>query len=587
MLKQDTLANVLYVDLSRRKHWVERREDLFEKSLGGSGATVRLLEENCPKGTDPLAPDNPIILATGPMCGLFPLASKAVAMFKSPHTGNLGESHAGGRSAVALRMAGYGALVILGANDKPGYLAVHGDKVYFRDARGLWGMGSSFTAGRVIRENEPGPGLRSIMRIGRAGENLITYSAVTTESYRHFGRLGLGAVFGSKKLKAVVVSGQRGLPVADLKGYRELYEEIHRAAVESPAMKKYHDLGTPENLRPLNKIGALPLRNLTSAADETADPISGERMAEGFLGRRLACTHCPVGCIHIAALREPYEREAYFYKTSMISYDYEPTYSMGTMLGVLQPEGLLKLLDTVERVGLDSMSAGVALAWATEAFEKKLVSEAETLGLRLAWGDVAAYRQAIGHIVSRSNEFYTLLGRGVIAASDRYGGREFALAFGGNEMAGYHTGPAAHLGFLFGARHSHLDNAGYSLDQKNLGKEPMPPEKLASSLVAEEEWRQVLSSLVLCFFSRGLYPAEMVSRALGCCGFQADGERLKALGNEILRAKYAFKVREGFDPKVGSLPVRIFQTPAPGGAIDQKYFAAAAAAYAKELGLAP
>lgn len=587
MLPQDTLANVLYVDLSKRKHWVERREDLFEKYLGGAGAAVRLLEENCPKDSDPLSPENPIILATGPLAGLFPLASKTVAMFKSPHTGNLGESHAGGRSSVALRMAGYGALVILGGNDRPGYLAVHGDKVHFRDARALWGMGSSFTTGRVIRENEPGPGLRSIMRIGRAGEKLISYAAVTTESYRHFGRLGLGAVFGAKRLKAVVVSGQRGLPVADLKEYRALYEGIHKAAVESPAMKKYHDLGTPENVRPLNKLKGLPVRNLAAASDQRAEDISGERMAEGYLGRRLACTHCPVGCIHIAALREPYEREAFFYKTSMISYDYEPTYSMGAMLGVFDPAGLLKLLDAVEKVGLDSMSAGVVLAWATEAFGKKMISENETLGVKLSWGDVASYGQAIGHIVSRSNEFYTLLGRGVVAASEKYGGKEFALAFGGNEMPGYHTGPGAHLGYLFGARHSHLDNAGYSADQKNLGKEPVPPEKLASSLVAEEEWRQVLSSLVLCFFSRGLYPAETVSSALKCCGFELGADQLKSLGRGILRDKYAFKIREGFDPKIDSLPERIFQTPAPGGVIDRRYFAAAAAAYRRELGLAP
>lgn len=587
MLKQDTLANVLYVDLSRRKHWVDRREDLFDKHLGGAGAAIKLLEENCPKEADPLSPQNPIILATGPLAGLFPLASKTVAMFRSPHTGNLGESHAGGRSAVALRMAGYGALVILGGNDKPGYLAIHGNKVFFRDARALWGMGSSFTTGRVIRENEPGPGLRSIMRIGRAGENLITYAAVTTESYRHFGRLGLGAVFGAKRLKAVVVSGQRGLPVADLKEYRELYEEIHRAAVESPAMKKYHDLGTPENISPLNKLGGLPVRNLTAAGDQEAEAVSGERMAEGYLGRRLACTHCPVGCIHIAALREPYEKEAYFYKTSMISYDYEPTYSMGTMLGVFDPQGLLKLLDAVEKVGLDSMSAGVVLAWATEAFEKKLITEAETLGVKLAWGDAITYSQALKHIVSRSNEFYRILGMGVAAASERYGGKDFALAFGGNEMPGYHTGPAAHLGYLFGARHSHLDNAGYSTDQKNLGKEPVAPEKLASSLVAEEEWRQVLSSLVLCFFSRGLYPAELVARALKCCGFELGADRLKELGRTILRDKYAFKVREGFDPGPEGLPERIYQTPAPGGAIDRAYVAAAAKAYRRELGLDP
>jgi aldehyde:ferredoxin oxidoreductase len=505
-------------------------------------------------------------------------------MFKSPHTGNLGESHAGGRSAVSLRMAGYGAMVITGANGRPGYLAVHGDKVFFRDAAALWGMGSCFTVGRIIRENEPGAGLRSIMRIGRAGENLITYAAVTTESYRHFGRLGLGAVFGSKKLKAVTVSGQRPLPVADMKEYRALYDEIYKAAVDSPIMKKYHDLGTPENVMPLNKLGALPVRNLTAASSDQALAISGEKMAEGYLGRRLACSHCPVGCIHIAALREPYETEAYFYKTTMISYDYEPTYSMGTMLGVFDPVGLLRLMDTVEKYCIDSMSTGVVLAWATEAYEKKLISGTETMGIDLKWGDVTTYIKCITNIVERKNEFYKTLGNGLAATAAKYGGRDFALCFAGNEMAGYHTGPGAHLGFLAGARHSHLDNAGYSVDQKNLGQAPLPPEKMAATLAAEEQWRQVLSSLVLCFFARGLYQPEVIVRALKSCGHELNPDQLKELGKEIYQAKHAFKKREGFDLDKLDLPERIFQTPAPGGAIDRDYFAAAVAAFKKEIG---
>lgn len=578
----DTLAHVLYIDLSRKKHWVERREDLFRQYLGGAGVAIKLLEENCPAGCDPFSPENPIILATGPLCGLFPLASKTVAMFKSPHTGNLGESHAGGRSAVALRLAGYGAVVILGANERPGYVAIHGDRIYFRDARALWGMGSCFTVGRIIRDNEPGPGLRSIMRIGRAGENLISYAAVTTESYRHFGRLGLGAVFGSKRLKAVVISGQRGLPVSDLKAYRALYDEIYQAAVASPVMKKYHDLGTPENVSPLNKLGGLPVRNLTAAGDERAETISGERMAQGYLGRRLACAHCPVGCIHIAALREPYEHEAYFYKTTMISYDYEPTYALGTMLGIFQPEDLLKILDAVERVGLDSMSTGVALAWATEALEKGAVGEKDTLE-KLSWGDVSGYCRAIEHLVSRANDFYRLLGQGVRAAASRFGGLEFALSFGGNEMPGYHTGPGAHLGYLLGARHSHLDSAGYSIDQKNLGKEPLPPEQLAKALLSEEEWRQILSSLVLCFFARGLYQPEVVAKALKVSGFEFSPEQLSRLGEEIHRLKYRFKMREGFDPAKEVLPERIFQTRAPGGMLDRKYMESTINAFLSQL----
>ncbi|MCK5109123.1 MAG: aldehyde:ferredoxin oxidoreductase, partial [Methanosarcinales archaeon] len=278
MLENDPLRNVLHVDLSNKNFRVEDRRDLFEMYIGGAGVAIQLLHEECPEGCDALAPDNPIIFAVGPLTGLFPLASKTVAMFKSPHTGNLGESHCGGRSAVAIRMAGYGAIVIKGKSDSPIYIAIHGNRVYFRDASSLWGMKGSST-GRIIREHEPGAGLRTIMRIGRAGEKLVTYACVTTETYRHFGRLGLGAVFGSKKLKAVMIAGKRTLPVRDSNEFKQTYDEIYQAAVASPVMKKYHDLGTAENILPLNKFGGLPTRNLKEASFEGAQKISGETFA--------------------------------------------------------------------------------------------------------------------------------------------------------------------------------------------------------------------------------------------------------------------------------------------------------------------
>jgi aldehyde:ferredoxin oxidoreductase len=571
MLKNDPLANILYIDLSKKNFRIENRHDLFEKYIGGTGVATQLLHEECPKGCDALSAENPIIFAVGPMNALFPLASKTVAMFKSPHTGNLGESHCGGRSAIAIRMAGYGAIVIKGSSDTPLYLAIHGNRVYFRDASSLWGI-STFTVGRIIREYEPGAGLRTIMRIGEAGEKLVSYSCVTTETYRHFGRLGLGAVFGSKKLKAVVVSGKRSLPVSNIKQYRKVYDEIYQAAVTSPAMKKYHDLGTAENILPLNELGGLPTRNLKETRFEGASEISGEKFAEQYLGRRLACTHCPVGCIHIAALREPYEDEAYFYKTSMFSYDYEPIYALGSMLGVSNTKGLLKLMDQIETVGLDVMSTGVILAWATEAQERRIISEKETKGIKFSWGDYNAYINAVRLIIEQPNEFYNTLAHGVEHAASRYGGEDYALSFGGNEMPGYHTGPGAHIGVLVGARHSHLDNAGYSADQKSLlAKKQNSPEELAESLLSEERWRQILSSLVVCFFARGIYKPEIVSKALKSSGFDLAIDDLNRIGEEIHREKYRFKIREGFSLDNLHLPKRIFETPSPMGKLDEKF----------------
>jgi aldehyde:ferredoxin oxidoreductase len=577
----DTLTNVLYINLTNKSYRVQKRPDLFNKYLGGTGVATALLHEECPQGINPLSQDNPIILAIGPFTSLFPLASKTVAMFKSPHTGNLGESHCGGRSAVAIRMAGYGAIVIKGASEMPLYLAIHGNQVYFRDASTLWGMRSNFTVGYILRENEPGSGFRTIMRIGTAGEKLVSYACVVTETYRHFGRLGLGAVFGSKKLKAIVISGKRTLPVPDVNQYRQVYDQIFEAATVSSAMKKYHDIGTAENVTPLNTIGGLPTRNLLESHFEGANNISGEALAEKYLGRRLACSHCPVGCIHIAALRVPYLDEPYFYKTSMISYDYEPIFALGSMLGISDGDAFLKLMEQVEILGLDVMSTGVILAWATEALQQKLISDTETMGVKLNWGDYLSYIQALKLIIEQPNEFYKALARGVDYAASIYGGKEFALAFGGNEMPGYHTGYATHIGVQVGARHSHLDNGGYSIDQK---VKNIKPEALAESLLNEERWRQVLSSLVICFFARSIYSPEVVSKALQSAGQEFSVDDLINLGKVVHDSKYRFKVREGFSLDNLKLPERLFKTPTPVGNINKQFFLEVIDQYKNRMG---
>jgi aldehyde:ferredoxin oxidoreductase len=573
-------SKVLSINLSKRTFNIESKPNLFKEYLGGTGVASTLLLEYCPNNVDPLSPENPIIFAVGPLTGLFPLASKTVAMFKSPLTGNLGESHAGGRSAVAIRSAGYGAIIITGSSETPVYLAIHGDSINFRDASGIWGIVHSVTVGRIIRELEQNAGMRTVMRIGGAGEKLVSYACVTTETYRHFGRLGLGAVFGSKKLKALVISGNESIEVADKKRYRETYAEIYRQAVDSPLMKKYHDIGTAANISPLNELKAIPVMNLKKASSPQVEELSGEKLVEGYLGRRVACTHCPVACVHIAALREPYEHEPYFFKTSMISYDYEPVYSLGSMLGIFEIEGFLKLMDTVEIWGLDAMSAGVALAWATEAYEKELITEKETNGLKLCWGDYTTYMKAIEYIARSNTDFYKAIAKGVDYASSKYGGEDYALSFGSNEMAGYHTGPLCYVNYLTGMRHSHLDSAGYSLDQRMLNKgEFLNPDEAAEQLYREESWRQILSSLVVCFFARGIYDHETIANSLQVLGITLDERGMYELGSKILKKKMKFKNREGFLPDKFRIPTRILETKSPYGRIDERYLRKTVKAY--------
>lgn len=572
MITEDTLSKVLHIDVRDKKFWVVDRKDLFAKYIGGTGVATQLLHEECPKGADPLSPENPIILAVGPLVGAFPLASKTVAMFKSPHTGDLGESHSGGRSAIAIRLAGYGAIVIKNASEDPIYVSIHGGQVFFRDATTLWGMSNSLTPARVMREREPASGYRSIMRIGRAGENLVSYACVITETYRHFGRMGLGAVFGSKKLKGLVISGKQSLKVTQSKKYRKLYDDIYDQAVNSDVMRKYHDLGTPINVLNLNNLKALPTKNLQQTTFDQAQDISGENIAERYLGKRLACAHCPTACIHLANLRESYKDSPYFYKTTYVGYDYEPLFSLGTMLGIKKPKDIFILIEEVEKYGMDAMSAGVVLSWATEMFEKKLITKEETAGIEPDWDKTEAYSAMLSLIVSPPNDFYKALARGVAYAAEIYGGKEFALAHGKNEMPGYHTGPATHLGYLISARHSHLCNAGYALDQKLLLTKKVKPEEVIDKLLEEEYTRQILSSLVVCFFSRGIYSNyKLISELLSLMNMTYSEEDLKRIGKEIHTEKFRFKYREGFSFKDLKLAKRIYEIKAPTGYISKDY----------------
>ncbi|MEM3493873.1 MAG: aldehyde ferredoxin oxidoreductase N-terminal domain-containing protein [Thermoplasmata archaeon] len=572
---------VLYINLSDKSYSVKARRELFERYIGGSGVAIKLLAEECKKETEPLAPENPIVFAVGPLTGLFPFASKTVAMFKSPLTGNLGESHAGGRAAIALRMAGYGAVVIKGASEMPVYLSIHENGVDFKDASALWGVGSSYTVGRILRERESRPGLRTIMRIGAAGEKLVRFACVTTETYRHFGRLGLGAVFGSKKLKAVVIAGNTTIEVENGKSYRELYERIYRLALDSKLMKKYHDLGTAANVMPLNTLRALPTKNLTQPDFEYAEKISGEFLAQHFLGRRVACAHCPTACIHLAALREPYEDEPYFYKTTMISYDHELIYALGSMLGIGKAEHLLKLIDAVEKVGMDAITTGVLLAWATEMFVAGKISEKESI-VPLAWGDHGNYIRAVNLIVKQPNQFYENLALGVEHASTLYGGKEFALAFGKNEMAGYNTGPLFYATLLTGARHSHLDSAGYSFDEK-MKSGNWSAEEAAEMLVKEEAWRCVLTSLAVCLFARGIYDEKLTEECLSIAGLKIGPGTLAEKGIEILKLKHAFKRETGFDWRSVRVPERIFSLETPAGRIPREKLAGIVEAYFRKV----
>jgi Aldehyde:ferredoxin oxidoreductase len=550
----ENYIRVLYINLSDKKAWAAKREDLNEY-LGGVGVASKLLDENLSPGLDALHENQPIILAIGPMTSVFPVVTKTVAMFKSPLTGELGESYAGGRLGLSMFNTGYDAIVILGKAKSPTYISIGAHSIEFKDARTIWGMCPKET-GRIIREIEPGQGKRSIIRIGQAGENLVKFASVNVDTYRHFGRLGLGAVFGSKNLKAISIVGSRDIKIKNFKEYFKIYQDIYKKVTSTEIMAKYHDIGTPINIAVLNSAGGLPTKNLKQNVFENGGDISGETLAEKHLVRKMACTGCPVGCIHIGQYRLEFDK-GHEYEVTNVSYDHELVFAMGSFLGTKSAAETLELIEEVEYYGMDVMSTGVILGWATESYQKKLVSEDQTV-VPLSFGDTANYKSAIGYIANGENEFYRDLAQGVDHASSVYGGKEFAMALGKNEMTGYHTGYGAIIGQAVGARHSHLCNAGYSIDQS---MKEFDAEKLIDKIYIEEKERCMLNSLCICLFARKLYDRETIISALNSIGINYTDEALTELGNKIFKLKIKIKGDMGFKFEDLTFPRRFFETP--------------------------
>jgi len=566
---------VLVVDLTSRKTHIENLPGR-EAWLGGSGLAALLFE----KHGDPALPWNdpaqPLIFAVGPLTGYFPLMSKTVCSFLSPYHGQYAESHAGGRSALALRFADMDALVVVGKAARPCVLSVGSQHMEIKDAPFLWGK-DVFTTGKMVRNMLPGSGTRSIWRIGPAGENGCSYACINVDTYRHFGRLGSGAIMGAKNLKAIAIQGDASFPLPEGKQYPKVFKEIYEQLTETTMMSKYHDLGTAGNMAALNELKSLPWRNLQATTDPGIDGISGERFAKDMLLRNTACAGCPVGCIHIGYLREKFMADnRYLYR--QVAYDYEPIFALGSMLGMTDGFGVLGLMDCVEREGLDCMSSGVALAWATEALQKGHVTEAETL-TPLAFGDAAGYKTAIHHLGVGANEFYRRLAQGTMKAATHYKGEDYACVLG-QEMAGYATGEGFFVSESLSFRHSHLDSSAYSADQK---AQDMDAEKIASGFVKDEASRIVLTSMVGCLFARGVYSTERLQQALDSLGYADAAANLETASGDIQRLRWRLRMRSGYAPMQAKIPKRYSEVVTWKGPINVEFMETLRQTYATKL----
>jgi aldehyde:ferredoxin oxidoreductase len=567
---------VLAVDLDSGQSRVEEFDER-DRVVGGSGLAAYLFTRYGAFDKPWDHPAQPLILAIGPLTGRFPLMSKTVCGFRSPYHDQYTESHAGGRSALALFFAGFDALVITGRAAGLSCLSIGSRHVTIRDGSFMKGMNVSAT-GKLIRRMFPkSSGHRSILRIGPAGETGSAMACVNADSYRHFGRLGGGAVMGVKNLKGIVINGDSGRPVAAGREYRDLYRTVYERVTSTDMMRKYYHLGTAVNLQGLNDIRSLPWCNLQKTSDPAISAITGEVFADQTLLRNGACSGCPVGCIHLGFFRDKFKEDArYLYH--QVPYDYEPIFAAGTMLGVANCFDVLRILEEMERVGVDAMSAGVALAWATEATERGLISEKQTV-VRLRFGDQHCYQQAAGYLGTGYNDFYRLLAGGTLKAAAVYGGSDFGCVLG-QEMAGYATGPVFFAAQSLGFRHSHLDTGAYSWEQKHSEKDV---QKAVDFLLADEPGRVFLTSMVACLFARSVYTDDVLAECLAACGFPSLAGDIDEASERIRALRWQVRFATGFKPDHVEIPKRFYAVETIRGPVDGSYLEQLKAEYGRRL----
>ena len=568
---------VLEVDLSTGKSKLHRIDGRAE-AIGGSGLAALLFERFGRVDLEWNEEQQPFILAIGPLTGAFPLMSKTVAAFKSPYHDQYTESHAGGRSALALKFADLDGLVITGRAGRLSSLEIGSRSIVIKDVSFMKGM-DAYVSGKLLRRmSRGGSGHRSILRIGPSGEIGSAMACINADTYRHFGRLGGGAVLGNKNLKGIIIQGDGDFELPDNSEYKKLFARVYEQVTGTRMMHKYHSLGTPANLQVLDDIKSLPWRNLQQTSDpEGIKGINGQRFADDALLRNGACSGCPVGCIHIGYVREKFsEDNRYIYR--QVAYDYEPVFSCGTMLGVTNTFDVLNIMDVMEKVSLDSMSGGVALAWATEASALGLISEKETI-VKLAFGNAKAYRQAARYLGTGANDFYRLLGQGTLKAAEEYGGAEFGCVLG-QEMAGYATGELFFTAQSLGFRHSHLDTGGYSYDQKHEEKDV---DKAVDFLMADEPGRCLLTSMVSCLFARSVYSEEVLGECLHALGYGEVTDKLAAAGEHIRTHRWQLRFATGFKPEDIVLPKRFYKVTTWKGPVDGDYLNALRREYGHRL----
>jgi len=541
------MDKIVKIDVSNGKQEViQVSDEIRRKYLGGRGLGVKLYSDMCSADIDPLSAENPIIFLTGPLTGLFPTAGRYQVISRSPQTGTICDSSSGGVFGNVLKKTGFDGFVITGKSEKPIYLLITDDKIEIKDASHLWGKNTQQTR-KALQEIYSKKA--SVASIGPAGENQVLYSAIMNDKDRAAGRGGLGAILGSKNMKAIVAIGTKEIPVADPEELKTLLTKISRLIDKNPVTgKSLNLLGTSVLVNVVNAHGMFPTDNFKRGVFNDAEGISGEKIAEVLLQKRSACFKCPIAC----------GRTTKTANKSGEGPEYESVWAFGAQLGINDLTKITEANYLCNELGLDTITTGSTIGCAMELFEKGAFPH------ELKWGDASILENLVKDIAYKRG-IGAELALGSKRLAEKYGRPELAMHVKGMELPAYDPrgvqGQA--LSYATSSRGGcHMK--GYAIAPEILGS-PMNIDRYSSEGKAEivallQDISAVVDSTVLCRFLQFAMSISTFTEMVNVVtGWDYTDEELLEVGKRIYSLEREFNSKAGFVRKDDMLPPRFLE----------------------------
>jgi len=563
------LGKLLRVDLSHNRLWDEAlNEDYARNFVGGSGLAARYLYDMLEANTAPLGPENPLFFLTGPLVGTsMSSAGRYSVCARSPLTGLWGEANSGGFFGPELRYADYDGVLITGKAEQPVWLSIIEGQAALHKAGDLWGCDIYATQTR-LREVLGDPKVR-VACIGVAGENLVKLAGIANDHGRFAARTGLGAVMGSKNLKAIAVRGTGKVPLYAPEEYRVITNRILALHKEDYPTWQYRTYGTAGGVNVSHMLGDLPIRYFQLGEYAPADNLSGVDLAEKYLRRNTACHKCGIGCGR--------ETQSPAYNDSKVDGpEYETIGALGSLLMIFDLEAVIHAGHLCNNYGLDTISLGVTIGLACELFERGLLTSADTGGLEIHYGDAGMVFHLI-ELAARRQGFGAVLAEGNAALAERAGVPELSATVNRLEIPMHD--PRAYLGMAVtyalsprGACHMQGDMFILDLGQPNLGEVGLEPGDRHDNTIEKgrtaarlQAWRNLYNSLTLCQFENpGVQP--LLEAINAATGWGLEAEDLITLGKRIVNIKRLINFKLGLTRANDRLPDLLLKPLKEGGA---------------------